>query len=32
MWEIHSTAIVFMPARIIVEKCWNERETFHKSG
>ena len=32
MWHIKSQALIFMPARVIVEKAWEEKEKFHESG
>jgi uncharacterized UPF0160 family protein len=32
MWQIRSTARVYMPARQIVEAAWKEKDQFHPSG
>jgi uncharacterized UPF0160 family protein len=32
LWNIHSMARVFMPARIIVEEAFKKRKEFHESG
>ena len=32
MWQIRSIALIYIPARQVIDECWQKKDDFHKSG